>query len=201
MLHSLVIYLTGFLFFFLYSLLKNYGFVLPECKAIRIQEQNITASQLSLPVLWSFLSGPPRLHGPKGKGVIQAISCVSANCPQNASHLLLCNVIFRCFYFFMNQGFFHLFSVSLHSLKNIGCCGQTHIMLHQNSKNNMDYTVFSYIVPGFFLWNSSFKPDCFGIPRVLCGVSGSSDVIWSVFCVVWEPEEHFALAALIGNPF
>lgn len=79
--------------------------MLPECKAIGIQEQNITASQLSLPVLWSFLLGPPRLHGPKGKGVIQAISCVSANCPQNASHLLLCNVIFRCFYFFMNQGF------------------------------------------------------------------------------------------------
>lgn len=96
---------------------------------------------------------------------------------------------------------FHLFSVSLHSLKSTGCCGQTHVMLNQNSKNNMDYTVLNYVVPGFFLWNSSFKPDCFGIPRALCGVSGSSDVIWSVFCVVWEPEEHFALAALIGNPF
>lgn len=27
---------------------------------------------------------------------------------------------------------FHLFSISLHNLKNTGCCGQTHIMLNQN---------------------------------------------------------------------
>lgn len=39
--------------FFFNSLLKNYGFVLPEWKAIRIQEQNITEYQLSLPVLFT----------------------------------------------------------------------------------------------------------------------------------------------------
>lgn len=107
--------LDGISFFFFNSLLKNYGFVLPECKAIRIQEQNITASQLSISVLCSFLSGPRCLHDPQGKGVIQAISCVSANCPQNASHLLLCNVILTRFYFFMNQGFPFIFCQSTQS--------------------------------------------------------------------------------------
>lgn len=64
--------------------------MLPECKAIRIQEQNITASQLSLPVLWSFLSGPPRLHGPKGKGVIQAISPVCLQTALRMPHTCSC---------------------------------------------------------------------------------------------------------------
>lgn len=102
--------------------------------------------------------------------------------PQKALYLLSCNVVLRRSCCFMDAGV-SIYYLLVFSLLNPGGCAQTCVVSNQKSKNNPDYTVCSYLVPGF-LWKSSFQLDSFGIHTALSGVSGSGDVIRSVFCVV-----------------